>query len=220
MSKLSRTKGRAFEQEAARKLRPLFGDRVKRGYQRRDGGEAPDVETWIDIPGAPNYQVSSLGRLRSFVSKGPGARRRDDPHLINPTKNSRGYLHAKLRMNGVQKHVRIHRIVLLAFVGEPAPGQVACHCDGDQLNNALSNLRWDTPAGNMQDQFRHGTRGVGEESPNVTLTNSQAEEILRLSSAISKAELARRFGVNWRTVDKLVRGLTWSWLREAAHVDA
>lgn len=51
MGKLSRVKGRAFEQVTARKLRPLFGERVKRGYQRRDGREAPDVEGtpfWIE----------------------------------------------------------------------------------------------------------------------------------------------------------------------------
>lgn len=51
MGKLSRAKGRTFEQVIARRLRPLFGDSVKRGYQRRGGKEACDVEGtpfWIE----------------------------------------------------------------------------------------------------------------------------------------------------------------------------
>lgn len=60
MSKLSRDKGRKFEQVAARKLRPLFGDRVKRGFQRRDGREAPDVDGtpfWIECKHAKCVNV-------------------------------------------------------------------------------------------------------------------------------------------------------------------
>lgn len=51
MGGLSRLKGRAFEQAVAKRLRPVFGDRVKRGYQTRNGREACDVDGtpwWIE----------------------------------------------------------------------------------------------------------------------------------------------------------------------------
>lgn len=53
-----RRKGRAWEQEVARKLRALFGDAVKRGLQTRGGGkEAPDVD------GTPYHIECKHGRL-------------------------------------------------------------------------------------------------------------------------------------------------------------
>lgn len=32
-----------------------------------------------------------------------------------------------------------------------------CHNDGDPLNNAVENLRWDSRAGNFRDKIAHGT---------------------------------------------------------------
>ena len=46
-----RLKGKKWERAVAEKLRPLFGARVKRGYQTRDGREAPDVDGtpfWVE----------------------------------------------------------------------------------------------------------------------------------------------------------------------------
>lgn len=44
MGKLSRNKGRAWEQEVARGLRAIFGEEVKRGWQARSGSDASDIE--------------------------------------------------------------------------------------------------------------------------------------------------------------------------------
>ena len=45
MGKLSRTKGRKFEQDCAKPLRVIFGERVKRGWQTRNGSkDALDIE--------------------------------------------------------------------------------------------------------------------------------------------------------------------------------
>ncbi len=57
-----------------------------------------------------------------------------------------------------QNHPRlVHRLILLAFVGECPDGLQACHYDGDKSNCRLSNLRYDTPKGNAADKVRHGT---------------------------------------------------------------
>lgn len=44
MSKMQRTKGKVWEREVAGMLREIFGDRVKRGWQAREGCDAPDIE--------------------------------------------------------------------------------------------------------------------------------------------------------------------------------
>lgn len=48
IGKASRAKGKAFEQEVARAFREIYGEQVKRGWQARQGSDAPDVE---GIPG-------------------------------------------------------------------------------------------------------------------------------------------------------------------------
>lgn len=48
MGKLSRNKGKVFEREVAAVFRRIYGDKVKRGWQAREGFDAPDVE---NVPG-------------------------------------------------------------------------------------------------------------------------------------------------------------------------
>lgn len=39
----------------------------------------------------------------------------------------------------------------------PCPdGMEACHNNGDQLDNRIENLRWDTHSANIYDQVAHG----------------------------------------------------------------
>lgn len=49
--KASRRKGKVFEQEIARKFREIYGESVKRGWQAREGFDAPDVDGtpwWVE----------------------------------------------------------------------------------------------------------------------------------------------------------------------------
>lgn len=49
--KYSRRKGRAFEQAVARDFRAIYGENVKRGWQAREGFDAPDVDGtpwWVE----------------------------------------------------------------------------------------------------------------------------------------------------------------------------
>jgi len=51
MSKMQRDKGKRFEQLIAKEMRKVFGGHVRRGWQARDGKDAPDVvgtPFWIE----------------------------------------------------------------------------------------------------------------------------------------------------------------------------
>lgn len=112
------------------------------------------AEEWRPIPGYPDYEASNLGRIRSMKT-GPGTRGRGHILAANPSKD--GYLRVNMRVAGKGRVVRVHRLVLLAFKGEPAePNLHGCHCDGDRTNNQLWNLRWDTISANAADTVRHG----------------------------------------------------------------
>lgn len=53
----------------------------------------------------------------------------------------------------------LHRLVLEAFAGPFPAGMEGCHSDGNPLNNAASNLRWDTRSANQKDAVRQKTHG-------------------------------------------------------------
>lgn len=109
-------------------------------------------EEWRPVVGFEGYEVSSHGRVRSF-------RRSPTGRVLVGNRITNGYLQLDLR-RGTGKATRagklIHCLVLEAFVGPRPDGHEACHNDGDQLNNHLSNLRWDTHVENALDTKRHG----------------------------------------------------------------
>jgi len=121
------------------------------------------VEEWRTISDFPDYEVSNLGRVRSWIN--PKRNRRDEPKLLRLYENRQGY-HTVDLSNRVSRKIRtVHRLVLSAFVGECPPGMEACHNDGRRSNNVLSNLRWDTPSNNQRDRVAHGTANVGAANP-------------------------------------------------------
>lgn len=98
-----------------------------------------DCELWKDVAGSRGkYQVSSLGRVRSF-QLGPTA------SIMNPTINQWGYEEVKLSLPGGKKNRRVHRLVCAAFHGDGA-GLEAAHLDGNRRNNCAGNLAWATRA--------------------------------------------------------------------------
>lgn len=68
-----------------------------------------------------------------------------------------GYHYVKLWRNNQETRLRVHRLVLLAFVGEPpADRPHGLHNDGNKDNNALTNLRWGNDSENTLDRVKHG----------------------------------------------------------------
>lgn len=107
-------------------------------------------EEWRAIPDLPDYEASSLGRLRS--------KRRGGWHVINGWTTGRpGYRYVNVFIDGRKRNRTVHSLVCAAFHGPRPFGLEVCHGDGDHLNNVPENLRWDTPSGNRYDSVRHGT---------------------------------------------------------------
>lgn len=134
--------------------------------------------------------------------------------LVASRERKSGYLSANLKGT----RVRIHRLVLLAFVGPCPTGMLACHCDGDPANNSVENLRWDTPKGNADDADRHGTRARGQRIGGVRLTPSEVKAIRRecipgdQNHGISA--IARRLGMSVGGVRKVTSRINWAWLED------
>lgn len=98
------------------------------------------------------YEVSNRGDVRR-VAGGMGARA---GRILKAGYSARGVGAVTLYRENVPRRISVHRIVLRAFVGEPQPGQVACHADSNPRNNEVSNLRWDTQVSNIRDRDEAG----------------------------------------------------------------
>jgi hypothetical protein len=119
---------------------------------------ATQNEEWRPVPGHEGaYEVSDQGRVRSvdrMVLTKTGHQYPVRGRYLGSLHKSTGYIRVDLR--GEMHHV--HRLVLLAFVGPLPQGQHSCHSNGDQTDNRLANLRYDTVSANIRDSVDHGTQ--------------------------------------------------------------
>ena len=131
-------------------------------------------EEWRAVPGFDWYEVSSLGRLRSW------APRKHRGKLVVPTKPrlkklsngaSGNYLYTSLS-NGNGKCIRrnIHSLVLESFVSQKPEGSVARHLNGNSMDNRLVNLSWGSEQENAEDRSAHGVSTKKKAIP-VTITS-------------------------------------------------
>lgn len=78
--------------------------------------------------------------------------------VLHPTISKKdGRRRVCLCVDNRKKLRTVSTLVLEAFAGpRPDPYMDCCHGDGDQANDVLSNLRWDTKSANQTDRIRHG----------------------------------------------------------------
>lgn len=119
-------------------------------------------ERWLPVAGWGGiYEVSDLGRVRTWTCRSRQRDRGDRPTLLG-SGDVHGYRIVNLKYKGRYAKVLIHRLVLEAFVG-PCPESMECrHLNGNRDDNCLGDLCWGTKSENLDDQFRHGTRKRAE----------------------------------------------------------
>ncbi len=101
------------------------------------------MEIWKTINGYENYQVSSLGRIRT-------------KYRTLKNLNKKGYSVICLCNNNVKKYFLIHRLVALHFIPNPENKPQVNHIDGNKLNNSIINLEWNTSKENINHSWENG----------------------------------------------------------------
>ncbi len=78
------------------------------------------------------YEVSNWGRVRNCRTG----------RILQPMKNSWGYLQVDLCNDGVHKRCLVHRLVAMAFLSNPDNLAEVNHIDQNKENNCVENLEW------------------------------------------------------------------------------
>lgn len=156
---------------------------------------------WREIPGFPDYQVSSTGlvrRVRATVRQA----QRNLPFVLTQRLQLGYPTVLLLNASGKQIKISIHRLVAFAFLPLPTADQSqVAHFDGNRENNNLANLRWATRRENMADMHRHGRRYS-------KLTRDQVYQIFTRHD-LNYRTLAELFDVSRATVECIRNGRTW-----------
>lgn len=171
------------------------------------------LERWVDIPNYERiYQASSAGRIRSFHGK--------TPRILKAHKNGSGYLNVGLCENGKRTVFYVHRLVAIAFHGEPN-GKEVNHKNLDKSDNSIDNLEFVTHQQNQQHASQHGRFGGlkpnagarGAAHYRTSLTESDVKAIRSESiKGVPLSDLASAYSCTYNSIHAIVTRRNWKHL--------
>lgn len=103
------------------------------------------IERWVEVRGHPDYEVSSIGRVRNKKNEG----------ILSAHVNKKG---GYLRVTLDGKHHYVHRLVADSFYDGDHTGREVNHINGDKMDNTLPNLEWIPHRDNINHAFIHGLK--------------------------------------------------------------
>ena len=166
-------------------------------------------EIWKDIEEYEGlYQVSNLGRVRSFISN----------KILRFGVNPDGYLFVHLYINKSKKYIGVHRIVASAFLDNYEDLPEVNHIDSDKKNNSVLNLEWVTREQNMKHYYSTETfkkvnlRNSGEGNQNAKLKFNEVQLIKKLRSEynIKVKTLSWLFNVSVSQIERIIYNKQWN----------
>ena len=166
-------------------------------------------EQWKECVGFEGYyEVSNLGRVRTVAResvKSNGRKCIIKERVISQA-DVKGYKKVTLKCDGVRKDMRVHRLVVMAFIGEPSKEMVN-HKDGDKANNKLSNLEWATRSENELHAYGTGLKKSTDLHKQKTIESNKkrrtlSDETIRYirTSKLSQYKLAEELGISRASV--------------------
>lgn len=171
-------------------------------------------EVWKDILGYEGiYQVSNFGKVKSLKRATKNQHGKQEIILKQRTHRD-GYLRVNLKKEGKMKVQTVHRLVASAFLDNENNLVAVNHIDGDKTNNKLSNLEWCSIGENTKHAYKKGLADAarGQNSSRSKLRERDVERIyfLYFEKQIRPVEIAKKFEVSRRCIEKIVNFETWT----------
>jgi hypothetical protein len=111
-----------------------------------------------DLSNISGYEITEDGHVYSNESNWRGYGRREMRQALN----SHGYPSVVIYINGIRKHIVVHRLVAAKYLPpRPSIHHEVRHLDGNKNNNSFNNLAWGTRKENADDRERHGHTSRG-----------------------------------------------------------
>ncbi len=174
------------------------------------------IEEWRPVVGYEGfYEVSDMGLVRSLAItvRGPHGSRQNRSGGILAVNQSGNYPTVKLSKNAKAKTIRVHRLVLEAFVG-PCPDGMECRHFPNRSHddNRLANLSWGTKKQNAADRELQGQSQRGELGHTVKLKVSEVERIRTMcqEGKLPQRQIAAVFGICQAQVSRIFTRTRWA----------
>lgn len=137
-------------------------------------------EIWKDIEDFPNYQVSNMGRIKSYKQK--------TCKIMKQNLTSAGYLDFQLRSkNNKSVHFSTHRLVAQTFIPNSENKPQVNHINEDKTDNRVVNLEWMT-------EKENSNYGTGKERMIKSLRNG------KLNKPVLQYDLEGNFIREWKSM--------------------
>lgn len=166
------------------------------------------MEIWKEIPDHVGYEVSNYGNIRSRLNN--SGKISKDYRSIKAITTEKGYKRAPIRKNKKPRMWFVHRLVLLAFVGNIPKDMEVNHINGIKDDNRLDNLEYVTHSENEKHKYRILKRPTikWEKSNFSKLTRDQAYSIKYLENGLQK-DIAKKYGISKGMVCLIKNNKNW-----------
>jgi hypothetical protein len=173
----------------------------RRSITAAAAGARSDVRV-KDIPGFEGfYAITDCGHLLSLYRQWHDKKGRftvRGSRVITRNPGPQGYTQVWLRAQGLpDRKEMLHRLVAIAFLGEPEDSRyVVNHKDGNKNNNHINNLEWCDHRGN---RLHHLLNKEG-----VRVTAGQIREVHELADELPAKVIAERLGIPKNSVYRIL----------------
>lgn len=148
----------------------------------------------VKLKDYPGYSIDELGTVYNDMSQ----------KIRSVSITPKGYANLRLKSpDGKRKHMRVHRLVAMAFIPNPHNLPQVNHKDGNKLNNRVDNLEWCDQYHNMQHAYKTGLNQgrVGF----VAVTKKEIRSIIKLHRlGKSHRFIASLFNVSSATICRVI----------------